>query len=234
MPVFAYAGRGVAGQTARGELNASDRDAAIVQLRSQGVTVATIEVKKKSKAFGEKKQKITDKDLVVFTRQFATMIDAGLPLVQCLEILSAQADNKTLGKLLNEVKLDVESGSTYADALKKHPKVFDSLYSNMVRAGEVGGMLDTILQRLAKQMEKNVKLKTQVKSAMVYPAAIIGVAVIVVAVLMIWVIPIFARMFTDFGGSLPALTQLVINISTFMQKYIILIAAAAGGGLWLL
>ncbi|TLY19200.1 MAG: type II secretion system F family protein [Nitrospirae bacterium] len=234
MPVFAYAGRGVAGQTARGELNASDRDAAIVQLRSQGVTVATIEEKKKSKAFGEKKQKITDKDLVVFTRQFATMIDAGLPLVQCLEILAAQADNKTLGKLLNEVKLDVESGSTYADALKKHPKVFDSLYSNMVRAGEAGGMLDTILQRLAKQMEKNAKLKAQIKSAMAYPIAIIAVAIIVVSVLLVWVIPIFAKMFSDFGGSLPGLTQFVIDLSQFMQKYIIFIAIGAGVGGWLL
>ena len=234
MPVFAYAGRGVAGQTARGELNAADRDAAIVQLRSQGVTVATIEEKKKSKTFGEKKQKITDKDLVVFTRQFATMIDAGLPLVQCLEILSAQADNKTLGKLLNEVKLDVESGSTYADALKKHPKVFDSLYSNMVRAGEAGGMLDTILQRLAKQMEKNAKLKAQIKSAMAYPIAIIAVAIIVVAVLLVWVIPIFAKMFSDFGGSLPGLTQFVIDLSLFMQKYIIFMAAGAGVGGWML
>jgi len=234
MPVFAYAGRGVAGQTARGELNAADRDAAIVQLRSQGVTVATIEEKKKSKAFGEKKQKITDKDLVVFTRQFATMIDAGLPLVQCLEILSAQADNKTLGKLLNEVKLDVESGSTYADALKKHPKVFDSLYSNMVRAGEAGGMLDTILQRLAKQMEKNAKLKAQIKSAMYYPAAIIIVAVVVVTVLLVWVIPIFAKMFSDFGGSLPGLTQFVIDLSLFMQRYIIFLTIGAGVGGWLL
>ncbi|HEY3198355.1 MAG TPA: type II secretion system F family protein [Nitrospirales bacterium] len=234
MPVFAYAGRGVGGQTARGELNAADRDAAIGQLRSQGITVATIEEKKKTKAFGEKKQKITDKDLVIFTRQFATMIDAGLPLVQCLEILSAQADNKTLGKLLNEVKLDVEAGATYADALKKHPKVFDSLYSNMVRAGEAGGMLDTILQRLAKQMEKAAKLKAQIKSAMVYPAAIVAVAIIVVSVLLIWVIPIFAKMFADFGGSLPALTQLVIDLSNLMQKYIIFMAIAAGVGVWLL
>jgi type IV pilus assembly protein PilC len=234
MPIFAYAGRALGGQTARGEVNADDRDAALVQLRSQGITVASIEERKRRKLFGEKRQKISDKDLVVFTRQFATMIDAGLPLVQCLEILSTQSDNKTLGKLLTEVRMDVESGTTYADALKKHPKVFDNLYSNMVRAGEVGGMLDTILQRLAKAMEKNVKLKTQVKSAMVYPAAIIGVAVVVVAVLMVWVIPIFARMFTDFGGSLPMLTQLVIDLSAFLQKYIIFIAAAAGGGLWLL
>ena len=234
MPVFAYAGRGLGGQTARGEVNAADRDAAIGQLRSQGITVATIEERKKAKAFGEKKQKITDKDLVVFTRQFATMIDAGLPLVQCLEILSTQTDNKTFGKLLNEVKLDVEAGATYADALKKHPKVFDSLYSNMVRAGEAGGMLDTILQRLAKQMEKAAKLKAQIKSAMVYPAAIVAVAIIVVSVLLVWVIPIFAKMFADFGGSLPALTQLVIDLSNFMQKYIIFMAIGLGIGLWLL
>jgi type IV pilus assembly protein PilC len=234
MPVFAYAGRGLGGQTARGEVNAADRDAAIGQLRSQGITVATIEERKKAKAFGEKKQKITDKDLVVFTRQFATMIDAGLPLVQCLEILSTQTDNKTFGKLLNEVKLDVEAGATYADALKKHPKVFDSLYSNMVRAGEAGGMLDTILQRLAKQMEKAAKLKAQIKSAMVYPAAIVAVAIIVVSVLLVWVIPIFAKMFAEFGGSLPALTQFVIDISNFMQKYIIFMAIGLGIGLWLL
>ena len=137
MPVFAYAGRAMGGQTARGELNAADRDSAIGQLRSQGITVATIEERKKAKMFGEKKQKITDKDLVVFTRQFATMIDAGLPLVQCLEILASQADNKTLGKLLTEVKLDVEAGSTYADALKKHPKVFDELFVNLIAAGEM-------------------------------------------------------------------------------------------------
>ncbi len=234
MPVFAYAGRGLGGQTARGELNAADRDAAIGQLRSQGITVATIEERKKSKMFGEKKQKITDKDLVVFTRQFATMIDAGLPLVQCLEILSSQSDNKTLGKLLTDVKLDVEAGSTYADALKKHPKVFDNLYTNMVRAGEAGGMLDTILQRLAKQMEKTAKLKAQIKSAMVYPAAIIVVAIVVVSVLLVWVIPIFAKMFADFGGSLPALTQLVIDLSNIMQKYILFMAAGLGAGLWLL
>src|SRR5438309_5244609 len=206
MPVFAYAGTARGGKSVTAEINADTREVAIEQLRSQGITVKSIEEKKKkSKAFGEKKQKITDKDLVVFTRQFATMIDAGLPLVQCLEILAAQADNKTLGKLLNEVKLDVESGSTYADALKKHPKVFDSLYSNMVRAGEAGGMLDTILQRLAKQMEKNAKLKAQIKSAMAYPIAIIAVAIIVVSVLLVWVIPFFAKMFSDFGGSLTRL-----------------------------
>src|SRR5206468_1555381 len=234
MPVFAYAGTARGGKSVTAEINADTRESAIEKLRSQGITVKSIQEKKAKALFGEKKQKITDKDLVVFTRQFATMIDAGLPLVQCLEILAAQADNKTLGKLLNEVKLDVESGSTYDDALNKHPKVFDSLYCNMVRAGEAGGMLDTILQRLAKQMEKNAKLKAQVKSAMYYPAAIIVVAVIVVTVLLVWVIPIFAKMFSDFGGSLPGLTQFVIDLSLFMQKYIIFLAIGAGVGGWFL
>lgn len=234
MAVFAYAGRGRGGQTARGELNASDRDAAVSQLRSQGITVATIEEKEKPKVFGDKKQKITDKDLVIFTRQFATMIDAGLPLVQCLEILSTQCDNKSLGKLLTDVRMDVESGKTYTDALKKHPRIFDNLYCNMVQAGEIGGILDTILTRLAVQMEKALKLKAQIKAAMYYPAAIVSVAVIVVAVLMVWVIPIFAKMFTEVGGSLPGPTQFVISLSEFMQRYIIFIIVGAALGLWAL
>jgi type IV pilus assembly protein PilC len=227
MPVFTYVGKGRGGQPAKGELDAPDRDAAITQLRTLGVTVANIEEKKKPK--GTKKQSITDKDLVIFTRQFATMIDAGLPLVQCLEILSTQSDNRTFGALLGDVKSDVESGTTYADALKRHPKVFSNLYSNMVQAGEVGGILDTILQRLAKQMEKDARLKSQVKSAMVYPSAIVAVAIIVVSVLLVFVIPIFAKMFTDFGGALPGPTQFVIGVSEFMQKYILLIIAAAVG-----
>jgi type IV pilus assembly protein PilC len=234
MAVFAYAGRGRGGQTARGELSAADRDAAISQLRSQGITVATIEEKEKPKVFGDKKQKITDKDLVIFTRQFATMIDAGLPLVQCLEILSTQCDNKSLGKLLTDVRMDVESGKTYTDALKKHPRVFDNLYCNMVQAGEIGGILDTILNRLAVQMEKALKLKAQIKAAMYYPAAIVSVAVIVVAVLMVWVIPIFAKMFTEVGGTLPGPTQFVISLSEFMQRYIIFMIVGAAVGLWAL
>jgi type IV pilus assembly protein PilC len=232
MPVFAYAGKAKGGKSVTAEISADNREAAIDQLRSQGVTVTSIEEKKKGKAFGEKKQKVTDKDIVVFTRQFATMIGAGLPLVQCLEILSTQCDNKTFGKLIGDVKMDVESGTTFADALKKHPKVFTSLYSNMVQAGEVGGALDVTLIRLAAQLEKAAKLKAQIKSAMVYPTAIVGVAIIVVSVLMVFVIPIFAKMFTDFGGTLPGPTQLVIGASEFMQKYIVLIIAVAGAGIW--
>ncbi|HEX9285216.1 MAG TPA: type II secretion system F family protein [Nitrospirales bacterium] len=232
MPVFAYAGK-AKGKPVTAEISAADRTAAIDQLRSQGVTVTTIEEKKKAKSLlGEKKQRITDKDIVIFTRQFATMINAGLPLVQCLEILATQCDNKTFGKLIGEVKMDVESGATFADALKKHPKTFSNLYCNMVQAGEVGGALDTTLQRLANQLEKAAKLKAQIKSAMIYPSAIVGVAIIVVSVLMVFVIPIFAKMFTDFGGSLPGPTLLVIGVSDFMQKYIILMIVAAGAGVW--
>src|SRR5207249_3632427 len=232
MPVFAYAGTARGGKSVTAEINADTRESAIEKLRSQGITVKSIQEKKAKALFGEKKQKITDKDLVVFTRQFATMINAGLPLVQCLEILATQSDNKTFGRLIAEVKMDVESGTTYADALKKHPKTFSSLYSNMVQAGEVGGALDITLQRLASQLEKAAKLKAQIKAAMVYPAAIVGVAIIVVSVLMVWVIPIFAKMFTEFGGTLPALTQFVITISDFMQRYIFFMAIAGGVGVY--
>src|SRR5207244_3539761 len=197
------------------------------------ITVKSIEERKKGKGlFGERKQSISDKDIVVFTRQFATMINAGLPLVQCLEILATQYDNKTLGKLIGEVKMDVESGTTYADALKKHPKVCSSRYSNMAQAGEVGGALDVTMQRLANQLEKAAKLKAQVKAAMVYPTAIVGVAIIVVSVLMVWVIPIFSKMFTDFGGTLPAPTLFVIAVSDFMQQYIVVMIIAAVAGLY--
>ncbi len=232
MPVFAYAGKARGGKSVTAEITADNRDAAIDQLRAQGVTVTTIEEKKKKAA--EKKQKVTDKDIVIFTRQFATMIGAGLPLVQCLEILSSQCDNKSFGRIIGDVKADVESGTTFADALKKHPTVFSGLYSNMVQAGEIGGALDTTLIRLAAQLEKAAKLKGQIKAAMVYPTAIMGVAIIVVSVLLVFVIPIFAKMFTDFGGALPGPTQFVIGVSEFMQSYIIFIIAAAGGGIYAL
>jgi type IV pilus assembly protein PilC len=232
MPVFAYAGKARGGKSVTAEITADNRDTAIDQLRSQGVTVTTIEEKKK-KAI-EKKQAVTDKDIVVFTRQFATMIGAGLPLVQCLEILSTQCDNKTFGKLIGEVKMDVESGTTFAEALKKHPKVFSGLYCNMVQAGEVGGALDSTLIRLAAQLEKAAKLKAQIKTAMVYPTAILGVAIIVVSVLLVFVIPIFAKMFMDFGGTLPAPTLFVMGVSEFMQSYILFIIAGAVGAYYAL
>ena len=169
--------------------------------------------------------KITTKDIVVFTRQFATMIDAGLPLVQCLDILSNQQPNKTFKEVLLKVKSDVESGSTFADALSKHPKAFSDLYVNLVAAGEVGGILDTILNRLAVYIEKALKLKKKVKSAMTYPTTIVGIAVVVIAVILIFVIPAFEKIFADFGGALPAPTQIVINLSNLIQNYIVIIIA---------
>jgi type IV pilus assembly protein PilC len=178
---------------------------------------------------------VGDKEVAVFTRQFATMINAGLPLVQCLEILSTQTENKIFAKAIAEIKFDVESGSTFADALKKHSKIFDELYVNLVHAGEVGGLLDTILGRLAKHIEKAMKLKSQIKSAMVYPAAIMGVAVIVIAVLMIFVIPIFAHMFLEMSGGkvgLPFATQLVIDISHFLQRNILFLIMGAAGAVY--
>ncbi|MEK6761381.1 MAG: type II secretion system F family protein [Nitrospirota bacterium] len=226
MATFAYVGRTRSGAVKKGELSAKTRDEAVDQLRKQSVVVTSLE-EKKSGAGGFKinlsfGSGLTDKDLVVFTRQFGTMINAGLPLVQCLEILSTQSENKVLRETIGEVKTQVEAGSTFSDALRRHPKVFDDLYVNLVHAGEVGGLLDTILTRLAKYIEKAMKLKGQVKSAMIYPAAIMGVAVAVISVLMIWVIPIFAKMFVELSGGkvgLPGPTQLVIDISNVFTSY---------------
>ena len=224
MSTFAYVGRTRQGAVKKGELSAKTRDEAVDQLRRQQVVVTSLEEKsgkggKLNLNFG---RGLTDKDLVVFTRQFGTMINAGLPLIQCLDILSTQSENKVLRETVGDVKNSVEAGSTFSDALKKHPKIFDELYTNMIHAGEVGGLLDTILTRLAKHIEKAMKLKGQIKSAMVYPSAIVGVAIIVISVLMVWVIPVFAQMFLEMSGGkigLPGPTQLVINISNFFQSY---------------
>jgi type IV pilus assembly protein PilC len=225
MATFAYVGRTKSGAVKKGELSAKTRDEAVDQLRKQSVVVTSL-AQKSGGGFDLSKisfgSGLTDKDLVVFTRQFGTMINAGLPLVQCLEILSTQSENKVLRETIGEVKIQVEAGSTFSDALRRHPKVFNDLYVNLVQAGEVGGLLDTILTRLAKYIEKAMKLKGQIKSAMIYPAAIMGVAVIVIAVLMIFVIPIFAKMFMDLSGGkvgLPGPTQLVIDCSDFMTGY---------------
>ena len=227
MAKFAWEGKTRTGQAQKGEMEAPNEAAVMTQLRRQGIMPSKVKEKDKGFNLGLNfpgfKPKVTTKDLVVFTRQFATMIDAGLPLVQCLDILGRQQDNPTFKKILIQVKESVESGSTFADALKKHPKAFDSLYVNLVAAGEVGGILDTILNRLAAYIEKALKLKKQVKSAMTYPTTIIGIAFVVIAVILIFVIPAFEKMFADFGGSLPAPTQIVINLSNFIQRYILLI-----------
>jgi type IV pilus assembly protein PilC len=233
MAVFTYVGRNAQGVTKKGEVAAKTKDEAAAQLRQQRIVVSSLEEKKEGGRFGFGGGGITDRDVVIFTRQFGTMINAGLPLIQCLEILSTQCENKAFGKVIGEIKLDVESGSTFADAIKKKPKAFDELYANMIHAGEIGGLLDTVLVRLAVHMEKAMKLKAQIKSAMVYPAAILGVSVIVISVLMVWVIPIFAKMFLEMSGGksgLPGPTQLVIDASDFMQANIVymVIAGAAG------
>jgi len=221
MATFIWTGKTRQGAIRKGELSASNREEVIGFLRREQILVTTIKKKAMEIHLPGFAPKVKDKDIVIFTRQFATMIDAGLPLVQCLEILSDQTENPILAKAIGEVRNDVEGGSTYADALHKHPKVFDELYVNMVAAGEAGGILDTILNRLSKHIEKSMKLKKQIKSAMVYPATILFVAVVVIVILMVWVIPIFAKMFVDFGGTLPALTQMVIDTSHFMQRNIL-------------
>ena len=228
MATFAYVGRSKSGAVKKGELVAKSREEAVEQLRKQSVVVTSLEEKAAQEGFSFKLGGgVSEKDLVVFTRQFGTMINAGLPLIQCLEILSNQSENAALRKSVGAIKVQVEGGSTFSDALRRHPKVFDDLYVNMVHAGEVGGLLDTILGRLSKYIEKAMKLKGQIKSAMVYPASILGIAFIVIAVLMIFVIPVFEKMFKDMSGGkvgLPGPTQLVIDISNFAQSswYIIL------------
>ena len=221
MPEFIWEAKTSGGEVRKGTQEAANPDAVYAALRRQGLNPTKVKAKPKEikisiPGFSEK---IRDRDIVIFTRQFATMIDAGLPLVQCLEILSSQADNKTLGKTLGAIQNDVEGGAAYAEALSRHPKVFDDLYVNMVAAGETGGILDTILARLSAYMEKAMSLKKKVKSAMVYPITILSVAVGVVALLMVFVIPKFADMFTGMGGELPGLTQMVISMSNFAVSY---------------
>lgn len=233
MARFSWEARSKTGSPQKGVMEATSTAMVESQLKKFGFT--GISVKEEGKGKGLKipgfggGQKISTKDLVVFTRQFATMIDSGLPLVQCLDILAGQQENKTFKTILYKVKEDVESGSTFADALGKHPKAFDELYVNLIAAGEVGGILDTILNRLAAYIEKAMKLKKRVKGAMVYPVTIMAIAIVVVGVILVFVIPTFAKMFADFGGELPAPTRIVIAISNFLTKYIILLIGAGIG-----
>jgi type IV pilus assembly protein PilC len=227
MPIYVYAGKTKRGRVLKGELEASDERIARIQLRRRNIEVTKLKQKPKD-IFGNisfMQPKVTKKDIVIFTRQFSTMIDAGLPLVQGLNILAEQTENRTFKGILKQVTKDVEGGSTLADALGRHPKVFDALFVNLVAAGEVGGILDTIMQRLATYIEKAEKLKSQIKGAMTYPLVVIGIAIICLAVIMIFVIPVFQDMFSSFGKALPAPTQLVVNMSNFTKGnwyYIIL------------
>lgn len=219
MPKFAYEGRTASGEVRKGKIEAADQNAARAQLRKMNINPTNIKSSSDLNIPMPKflKPKVTNKDLVLFTRQFATMIDSGLPLVQCLDIQSKQAQNPTFREELATIKESVESGSTFADALKRFPKTFDDLYRNMVAAGEVGGILDTILNRLAITLEKSDKLNRQIKGAMMYPLITMVVAAAVVAILLLKVVPTFETMFADFGGTLPAPTQFVINLSKWLQ-----------------
>lgn len=236
MAIFVWEGRTAQGKIVRGDsLDAPNLEAALARLREQRIRPIPNKVREKGKGldkeiaipgFGER---VSTKDVSLATRQLATMIDAGLPIVQCLDILGQQSESKLMRNTIGTVKRDVEGGSTLADALRKHPKIFDDLYVNMVEAGEAGGILNTILNRIALFIEKANRLKKKVKGAMIYPVAIVLVAIIVVAVLMIFVIPVFAELYGSMGKALPAPTQICINISNVFVAYWWLMLAAAIG-----
>jgi len=231
MAVYTWEGRTRQGTIKKGVIEAANEAAVMAQLRAQMINPVTVKAKAPGLGINLNflKRGIKTRELVIFTRQFATMIDAGLPLVQCLEILAEQQPNPTFKEVLKTVKSDVEQGGTFADSLRKHPKPFDELYVNLVAAGEVGGILDTILNRLSIYLEKADALKRKVKGAMVYPITILVVAFGVMTLLLVKVIPVFEKMFKDFGGELPGPTQAVLNLSHFMQDWIVLILVAVAG-----
>jgi type IV pilus assembly protein PilC len=235
MPTFAYSGRTRAGQTVSGERVADTMDAATAALRREQINVTRItpaaksETAKKEKV-GKTGKRVSAKNLAVFVRQFSVMIDAGLPLVQCLDILGTQEEDKNFAAVILQTRTDVESGQSLADAMRKHPKTFDPLFTNMIAAGEAGGILDTILKRLATYIEKAVKLAGQVKSAMIYPIAVIVIAGGVVGVILWKVIPTFASLFSGLGADLPLPTRIVIGLSDNLVRYFPFIFVAAGLG----
>jgi type IV pilus assembly protein PilC len=229
MATFAYSGRSRAGQSVAGERIAETMEAAISALRREQIQVTQITPVKEKTAGRVKAKGASAKDLAVFTRQFSVMIGAGLPLVQCLEILGTQAEDKNFGAIILATRADVENGMSLADAMKKHPKAFDSLFTNMIAAGEAGGILDAILKRLATYIEKAVKLKGQVKSAMVYPIAVVVIATVVVSVILWKVIPTFASLFAGLGAELPLPTRIVIALSNGLVRYGLFIIAALVG-----
>jgi type IV pilus assembly protein PilC len=228
MPNYSWKGRTRNGRMQEGVLVAENKDAVMAALRKQQIIVTAVTEKGKEFALPKLGGGISRKEIAIFTRQFSVMIDAGLPLVQCLEILGSQQQNRTFQKILFQVRQDVESGSTLADALRKHPQAFDDLYSNMVAAGEAGGILDTILQRLSTYIEKIVKLRSAVRSAMVYPSAVILIAVGVVWVILWKVIPTFATLFEGLGAQLPLPTRITIALSKFVGGWWYVIFAFIG------
>jgi type IV pilus assembly protein PilC len=240
MPTFAYAGRTRAGQTVSGERVADNMDAAVAALRREQIQVTRITPAKaaaKTEAAAKEKKgvtgkKVNAKNLAVFTRQFSVMIDAGLPLVQCLDILGGQEEDKNFAAVIAQTRGDVEAGASLADAMRKHPKTFDPLFTNMIAAGEAGGILDTILKRLATYIEKAVKLAGQVKSAMIYPVAVIAIAGIVVGVILWKVIPTFAALFQGLGADLPLPTRVVIGLSNNLVKFFPVLAVVGGAAVY--
>ncbi len=225
MPVYIWEGVTVTGEKRKGEMDAADDRIVRSFLLKQRITPRKIKAKPKD-LFGNLsifQPKITTKDIVIFTRQLSTMVDSGLPLIQGLDALASQQENKTFKKMIEEIKMDVEGGTSFADALKKHPKFFDKLYCNMVQAGEMGGILDDVLNRLAAYMEKAQRLKRKVKAALTYPAIVMTIAACVVAIILIFVIPIFQKMFADFGKALPMPTQIVIMLSNGLKSYFFVI-----------
>lgn len=229
MPTFVYRGKHlVSNAIVSGERFAHSKQALMTMLRNEQVNPLSIKEKGKEITLPTLKKKVSDKDIAMFTRQFAVMIDSGLPLVQCLRILGMQQEKASFQQILFQIQRDVESGMSLSDSMAKHPKVFDSLYVNMVQAGETGGILDTILKRLSAYMEKIVKLKSSIKSALIYPAVVISVALIAVFLLLWLVIPTFASLFEGLGAELPLLTRLVIGASHFIARFAILIIILIG------
>jgi type IV pilus assembly protein PilC len=218
MPVWTYSARTVGGDIRRSEIDLPSKDHVIAYLRRQKLIPVTVREKPKDISLTQRK-KVKAREIVIFTRQFATMINAGLPLVQALDILARQTENAMLKKAVQDTLYDVEAGNTLADALSQHPKIFSQLYVNMVSAGESGGLLDTILLRLATFLEKSEQLARKVKGAMVYPAVVLGVAVIAIAILLLFVIPTFESVFASFNQTLPLPTRLVIGMSAILQGY---------------
>jgi type IV pilus assembly protein PilC len=237
MSLFIWEGTDPSGKKVRGEMEAATSQQVYNALRAKRINPNTKKIRVKGALDKEiklpaRKKKVKLKDIVVFTRQFATMIDAGLPLVQGLDILSRGHDNPAMKGVLSDVKEQVQNGGTLADGMKRHPKVFDDLFTNMVQAGEAGGVLDVILERMADYLEKSDRLRRQIKTAMIYPSVVVMAAIIVTSILLIFVIPTFAELFKGFGAALPAPTRLVIALSNFMTDNWYLIFGTMFGGFW--
>lgn len=230
MPVFQWKGKNKKNEIKKGEMDAPDE--ATVKANLTRLRITPTKIKQKPKDLFENisflQPKVKQADVIIFCRQFSTMIDAGLPIIQCLEILYSQQENKTFKDILKSIKESVEGGETLAEALKKYPKQFDNLFVNMIAAGEAGGILDTILRRLSHYMEKAAKLKSQVKGAMIYPLITIIIAIVVIAIIMVFVIPVFKEMFEGMGGSLPLPTQIVVSMSDFVKNNILYIIGCSG------